>query len=918
MDYYSQTQTTQSSNFLSDFFASYGISAILILIGLILITGLTIGLILYFKQKKKLPRAIDQVLLSVKVRRQAIDEDAERQDPKELISVMEPFLANLASIQYSGKEGMIYGKESISLEIASLEGKISFYITVPKHLQSLVEKQINAQYSDAVIERVSQYNIFTPDCDTQAVVLTQVKNKIFPIKTYQKIESDPLNNITNALSKMGKDENAAVQVMLVPDKGKWRDQAKEVAKNLSEGKGAKPGSSKFFKKSSGFFTGVLNLGAMFYRSVVHSGQEGATDFITGQKEEDMGPEQRLTPMEEEVFEGLGMKSSKIDFRTVVRIITTAQDQTQSKANLGAILGAFTQFNSPNLNGFKPVESVFFKKRLEKNILRDYIFRFFPKSKRQEMILNTEEISSIYHFPNRNLDTPHIEWLEAKKSPPPSNLSAEGLVLGESEYRGVKEKVRLATKDRSRHLYMIGRTGTGKSVFLGNSAIQDIRAGKGVCVIDPHGDLVDKILEYIPEDRIDDVVIFDPSDTERPLGLNMLDFDDESQKDFVVGEMLSIFQKLYAEFLGPRFDHIVRNAFLTIMADPASGSTLLELPRIITDTAFQKLKLSKLKDPVVQAFWDQEMSQTSDFHKSEMLGPVISKIGAFMTNEMMRNIIGQQKSTFNIQEIMDKGKILLVKLSKGKVGELNMKLLGLIIVAKIQMGAMARAAIPEDKRRNFYLYVDEFQNFATDSFESILSEARKYALNLTIAHQYIAQIENAGEMHGTQAKLREAVFGNVGTIMCGRIGPEDAEIMERVFKPTFDQSDLLNIDKFHANTVLSIDNVSSKPFDVKLNYWPENPNPKMPEIVKQASRMRFGRDKAAIETNIVQRMQLGKPAPQPRVSQARPSLRPRPQVPARPQMPASPLRAPASQPLTQPRPQVRPRVPQKSVLDEDQK
>jgi len=857
MDYYSST--TESTNFLSDFFASYGLLIITIVAVLVLIAAVVFGLIVYFRQRKKIPRAVDQVLLSVRVRKQASDEDVAKQDPKELIGVMEPLLANIASIQYSGKEGLVYGKEYISLEIASIEGKIGFYVTVPKHLVELVEKQINAQYPDAVIEKVKQYNIFSPNCATEAVTLTQVKDAIYPIKTYQKLESDPLNAITNTFSKLGKKEGAAIQVMLVPDKGKWRKRAKEVAQSIAEGKGPKATSSKFLDKIGGFLHGLLNFGGTMYRSAVHPQDQSATEFTAGASEEQIQPEVRLTPMEEEVFEGLGMKSSKLDFKTSVRVISASPDKASAKANLGNILGALIQFSSPHLNSLKPIEHWFFKKKRAKKIIKDYIFRYFPTSNRQVMILNTEEIASIFHFPNKNLDTPHVKWLEAKKAPPPSNLPKEGLVLGESDYRGVEQLVRIEDDDRRRHMYMIGRTGTGKSVFLANAAIQDIQSGRGVCVIDPHGDLIDDILPHIPKERINDVVIFDPADTEKPFGLNMLDYKDEHEKDFVVGEMISIFHKLYEEFLGPRFDHIVRNAFLTIMADPSTGSTLLELPRIITDTGFQRLKLAKLRDPVVRAFWDQEMAQTTDFHKSEMLGPVISKIGAFMTNEMMRNIIGQQKSTFDIKEIMDKGKILLVKLSKGKIGELNMKLLGLIIVAKIQMGAMARANIPKEKRRDFYLYVDEFQNLATDSFESILSEARKYNLNLIIAHQYIAQIEEAGEMHGIRARLREAVFGNVGTILCGRIGPEDAEIMERVFTPIFDQHDLLNIDKFHASTVLSVDLAASKPFDMKLIPPKKGGDPRLAEAIRETSRLTYGRDKQLVNQDIIERMKLGKPA-----------------------------------------------------------
>ena len=680
--------------------------------------------------------------------------------------------------------------------------------------------------------------------------MQQIKDPIYPINTYQKIEGDPLNSITNALSKLGKNEGAAIQIMLVPSSGQWRERAKKVADKLAEG-GSSTGGSRVLSKAGDVLFSVVGPKA-------------------GQEQQQ--PEMRLAPMDEEKLEGLGMKASKIDFKTTMRIVTAAPSESEAEMKMGSILSAFMQFSSPNLNGLKPIKPWYLKKPWkhfvpfvgtikksnEKRIIKKYIFRYFPWRRKEIMILNTEELASIFHFPNKNLDTPSVEWIHAKQAPPPINLPDEGIILGESVYRGMKKLVRIQDDDRRRHMYMIGRTGTGKSEFLANMAVQDIRNGKGVCVIDPHGDLIDTILTQIPPERVSDVVLFDPSDIERPMGLNMLEFHTEFEKDFVVGEMIAIFHKLYEEFLGPRFDHIVRNAFLTIMADPASGATLLELPRIITDVNFQRIKLAKLTDPVVRAFWDQEMAQTTDFHKSEMLGPVISKIGAFMTNRLMRNIIGQQKSTFNIQEIMDQGKILLVKLSKGKIGELNMKLLGLIIVAKIQMGAMARARMTKEQRRDFYLYVDEFQNFATDSFESILSEARKYALNLIIAHQYIAQIEQAGETYGLKARLREAVFGNVGTILCGRIGAEDAEIMEKIYQPTFDQHDLLNIDKFHAYVVLSIDNVASKPFDMAFLPPLQGGDVRLGELVRQTSRMKYGVDFRLVDQEIINRLNIGKP------------------------------------------------------------
>jgi hypothetical protein len=402
----------------------------------------------------------------------------------------------------------------------------------------------------------------------------------------------------------------------------------------------------------------------------------------------------------------------------------------------------------------------------------------------------------------------------------------------------------------------GPTGVGKTEIMKTMAVQDIVNGEGVCVVDPHGDFIEDILPHVPAARAEDVIVFEPSDLERPMGLNMLEVENEAQKDFAVQEMISIFYKLVTDpaMLGPMFEHNMRNAMLTLMADEEHPGTLVEIPRIFTDTAFQKYKVSKLKDPLVRAFWEKEMAKTSDFHKSEMLGYLISKVGRFVENGMMRNIVGQPRSSFNFRKVMDEKKILLVNLSKGRVGELNAKLLGLILVSKIQMAALSRADIREEKREDFYLYVDEFQNFITDAFESILSEARKYRLNLVIAHQYLAQLEQGAGAQGAGAKsLRDAVFGNAGTMVNFRIGVEDAESMAKEMSPTFNEFDLVNVERFNAYIKLMIQGTASKPFNMATYPLPK-PTPRQIEIaaaIKDLSRLKFGRPRASVEAEIME-------------------------------------------------------------------
>ena len=462
------------------------------------------------------------------------------------------------------------------------------------------------------------------------------------------------------------------------------------------------------------------------------------------------------------------------------------------------------------------------------------------------------MASLWHLPLHSTEAPNIKWLTGRKAPPPANLPSKGLLLGYVDYRGIRQDVRLKEADRRRHLYIIGKSGTGKSVTIANLAIQDVLEGKGVCIVDPHGDLVEAVLEHIPKERADDVIIFDPSDMERPMGLNMLEAKNEDQKDFAVQEMIAIFYKLFPpEMIGPMFEHNMRNVMLTLMADLDNPGTVIDIPRMFTDDAYVKVYLKKLKDPVVRAFWEKEMAKTSDFHKSEMLGYLISKVGRFVGNEMMRNIMGQQHSSFDFREVMDKKKILLVNLAKGKTGEVNAKLLGLIVVAKLQMAAMGRADMREEDRNDFYLYIDEFQNFITDSIATILSEARKYKLDLIVAHQYMGQLmDDKGK-----SPIKDAVLGNVGTILSGRIGPEDAEILSKEFAPTFGAYDLLNAPQYSFYAKILIDNQASKPFLLSA-YPPRKGNKELGSAIKELSRLKYGRDRMIVEAELMERTQLG--------------------------------------------------------------
>jgi hypothetical protein len=522
----------------------------------------------------------------------------------------------------------------------------------------------------------------------------------------------------------------------------------------------------------------------------------------------------------------------------------------AQAHLREIIDSFSQYTLYEYgNGFVR-KDVWSKDKL----ITDFIYRNFDE--RARLVLNAEEMASVFHFPLPTTETPNIRWLQARKAPAPTNMPTAGLILGRNIYRGVETVVRIKPGDRRRHVYTIGKSGVGKSVLLSNMIIQDIQNGEGVGVVDPHGDLINAVLPHIPKERAKDVIVFNPSDMERPIGLNMLEAKTPEEKDFAVQEMIAIFYKLFPpEMIGPMFEHNMRNVMLTLMEDEQFPGSIAEIPRMFTDPAFQKVKVAKVKDPVVRAFWEKEMAKTSDFHKSEMLGYLISKVGRFVENVMMRNIIGQGKSGFDFEDVMNNRKILLVNLSKGTTGEVNSNLLGLIIVSKLQMAAMKRAVLPESQRNDFYLYLDEFQNFVTDSIATILSEARKYRLDLTIAHQYISQLVR----ENNDTRIRDAVFGNVGTMVAFRVGVEDAETLAQEFAPVFNEYDTINVEMYTANVKLLIDNASSKPFNMQT-YPPQPGDPQMAKAVFELSRLKYGRERRIVEAEILEKSRLGEPTP----------------------------------------------------------
>lgn len=745
------------------------------------------------------------------------------------IASMEDLIAALAGVQDKRSlwERVFYDAPIISLELAnpSDSEEIAFYIAASRRMWERIEKQVHSHFADASVDVVEDYTIFSPGSHTAIATLALKNQPSLPIRTYRLFEGDPLNDITTAMSKLDtKEEGAAVQIVLAPSPKNWRAAGKKIAHEMQQGKQLKDVTSQ----------------SAFTQVVKAASTAAATARANGEKPADKAPVQ-LTPDEQELVKSIENKTRKSAFSVNIRLLASAATQERAEDILSHMENAFSQFENSDVNHFKVIH----RGRGQKTAYR-YIFRTFNEDR--AIVLTAEELASIYHFPTVKTATPKISYLKSKSAAPPTNLPKDGVLMGYNEYRGSKTEIRLTEDARRRHLYTIGQTGTGKSNFLKELAKQDVREGKGVCIIDPHGDFADDVLGAVPKERAEDVIYFDPSDSGRPLGLNMMEFSTPEQKGFVINEMINIFDKLYdlKATGGPMFEQYMRNAMQLVMEDPESGSTLMEIPKVLSDESFRRMKLRRCKNPVVKDFWVKEAEKAGGEASLQNMVPYItSKLTPFIANDLMRPIIAQQESTVNFREAMDNQKILIVNLSKGKIGEVNAQLLGMIVIGKILMAALGRVDMAEDDRKDFYLYIDEFQNVTTDSIAQILSEARKYRLSLTIAHQFIGQLSE---------EISKAVFGNVGSMCAFRVGAEDAEQLEKQFAPEFSASDLMNVDNYNAFAKVLVNGQTTPAFNLKT-YPPTKIDKQLGDYLKELSRLRYGRDRDIVEREIRDRVKL---------------------------------------------------------------
>lgn len=796
----------------------------------------------------------NRVFLKITMPREDSPKDKDREvekDFREKIAMMAQFYRTLEETRgmnlWNIIRTRIFEDNVFSFELVAKEKLVHFYISCPKYYVGIVEKRITSYYSDAEVLEVPEYEAI-PKGNKMKGYYAYLKSPFwFPIKTYKKIENDPLNDMTNVYSNMQDGETAVFQIVIRPVGSKWQKIAEKQGSNFFKGRkisriSAIPVIGTLYALLRGIIGG-------YDKFKENSNQES---FETGYV--------RMLQTKEEVAKAIGEKSQQAGFDTVIRILSSAKTERRAEELTNNMIVGLNLFKDPSMNFFDT------RRIIVPDSLNDAIFRInfhyrflmknlFPIFDEKVSLMAEEELASLYHFPHSRYNkTPVISWLLYKVLPAPGNApSTGGILLGKNVYRGREQEIRFLDEDRMRHHYVIGKSGTGKSKFLSFMARQDIQQGKGVCMIDPHGDLIEEILEYIPKERAKDVILFDPADVERPMGLNILEADTPAEMDLASSQATEIFIKLFGdEIFGPRIQHYFRNACLTLMEDKEEGATLIDVPRMFVDEAFMKYKVQKVTNPVVKSFWVNEYANTGAREREEMIPYFSAKFGPFITNMIMRNTIGQAKSAFDFRKVMDEGKILLVRLSKGKIGDLNTQLLGLVMVARIQMAAMSRADMDEEKRRPFYLYVDEFQNFATESFCSILSEARKYQLSLIMAHQYIGQLVTT-KFGSTSSQIRDAVFGNVGSMSAFKVGAEDAEYLAKEFAPELTEQDIIGISNYKQYIKLNIKSTTSRPFSMNTLMDKTGSNKKIAAIVKEYSRMKYGRKKEFVDQEIINRI-----------------------------------------------------------------
>lgn len=777
---------------LTDSFNSGDIGVSVVLFGFF---GFLLGILLAYYLIKTLKEGVKVASLEKKSLSSVLFEIRLPKSNEIEIQAADQMLSGFLGISSTlkGLDKAFGARHYISFEIVAFPDSIRFYVNTPKKLATLVEKQINGAYPDAEVIKSHEYNLFAPNQHVEFTELKLDNESYKPIRNYEELPEDPLSTVTSVMSKLSKGEAMAVQIVVVPAGGSWRKDGRK--------------------------------------------------YVAKVRENNSDPEKSKMDVEEDTLSGIEKKTEKAGFAVDIRLVSVSAEAESAKVNLDNLVYAFDQFAKEGGNRFKKIKVKW--KNAQRKFVRAFIYRF-PEEK---LILNTAELATIYHFPNNRITTPNIHWLTAKRAPAAPEVSSKyekgSVYLGVNEYRGITRPIYMQPKDRRRHFYYVGKTGSGKTVMLQHMILQDIRNGQGLAFLDPHGDAVEWLLDRIPPERVEDLIYFNPADYERPVGINILEWYTEVDKHIVVNGLLGLMNKLFDPnnqgITGPRFEQAVRNACLTVMS--IKGTGLMEAMLVLQNDEYAKKYFPYISDDVVMRYWTEQIAKTQEFHKSEVLGYIVSKFDRFLTNKMMRNIVAQSKSGFDFRKAMDSQKIILVNLSKGLMGEENSQFMGLLLIPKLLQAAMSRADIPEDQRKDFFLYVDEFQNFATPDFAQILSEARKYKLNLVVANQYIAQMSD---------QIRDAVFGNAGSIGSFKVGVNDAQYLANEFDPIFNQNDLINLENLNMYIKLLAGGEYFPSFSLKLDtdlVFKTPANKEIGTLARELSRLRYGKDRKLVEAEV---------------------------------------------------------------------
>jgi hypothetical protein len=752
--------------------------------------------------------------------------EGKEKNMKEMMGLMEQWYA---SMQALASDATNRDKNYYSLEVGVANGSTtaSFFCAVHIDYAPLFEKVVLGVFPTAQVrERKEDYNIFHNHSIVAAAYASHSTHPALPIKTYTEMEADPMALTLAAFTKIAKNnEGLSLQMLVRPAGVVFAKRFGEMLEDLRRGETLK----RAIDKQSILKESLHIIGTLF---------EG----VKTEEERAKEKEKNKTHVEEAATKLIQDKLSKTIVETNIRIIASAETLPRVQAIRAELEGAFSQFTQVNGNSviWNEVEG-----NKLKALLHRYTYRLWNDD--ESYPLNLSELSTMFHFPMQTKDMENVKEQSYVKSPAPTDLVTDGVILGLNTSRGLDTEIHFGKEDRVRHMYVIGQTGTGKTNLLKNMIIQDIKNGDGCCFIDPHGSDIEDILANIPPERAKDVIYFDPAYTPRPMALNMLEYnrDRPEQKTFVVNELLGIFNKLFDMKAtgGPGFEQYFRNATLLVMEHPESGNTLLDISRVFSDKDYRDYKLSKCKNPLILQFWQNAEKTTGDQGLQNWVQYVNSKFDIFMSNDVMRPIIAQEKSSFNFREIMDSKKIFLVNLSKGRLGDINAELLGLIIVGKFSQAAMSR--VDTQVRPDFYLYIDEFQNVTTPAIASILSEARKYRLGLTVAHQYIAQLTE---------EIKGAVFGNVGSMAVFRISADDAKYLESKFTPTFTASDIMKIDNYHAYVSLLAKGTPKKPFDIDV-LPPTKGDRERITALQELSYLAYGRPADEVNEEVMRKFNL---------------------------------------------------------------